>query len=132
VPAAVRRARGNAVAGRVISGRNRCQGADVGRKRSEHACRSCKRRAKPGEADTASAVAPSAQHRVAGWAAALPRIGAGRGGLPKGLIPVGFALKVATCHHDLGALPFVALQLLGVARVFFFPGVATSRPKAIG
>ena len=40
--------------------------------------------------------------------------------------------QVTTRHLYLGVLPFVALQLIGVALVFSFPGIATWLPKAIG
>lgn len=40
--------------------------------------------------------------------------------------------QVTTRHLYLGVLPFVALQLIGVALVFAFPGIATWLPKAIG
>ncbi|MCU0969005.1 MAG: TRAP transporter large permease subunit [Rubrivivax sp.] len=40
--------------------------------------------------------------------------------------------QVTTRHLYLGVLPFVALQLVGVALVFFFPKIATWLPQAIG
>jgi tripartite ATP-independent transporter DctM subunit len=40
--------------------------------------------------------------------------------------------QVTTRHLYLGVLPFVALQIVGVALVFFFPAIATGLPKAIG
>jgi TRAP-type mannitol/chloroaromatic compound transport system permease large subunit len=40
--------------------------------------------------------------------------------------------QVTTRHLYLGVLPFVALQLVGVALVFFFPKIATWLPEAIG
>ncbi|WP_119291629.1 TRAP transporter large permease [Azohydromonas sediminis] len=40
--------------------------------------------------------------------------------------------QVTTRHLYLGVMPFVALQLIGVALVFAFPGIATWLPKAIG
>ena len=40
--------------------------------------------------------------------------------------------QVTTRHIYLGVLPFVALQVAGVALVFFFPGIATWLPTAIG
>ena len=40
--------------------------------------------------------------------------------------------QVTTRHLYLGVLPFVALQLIGVALVFAFPAIATWLPKAIG
>jgi tripartite ATP-independent transporter DctM subunit len=40
--------------------------------------------------------------------------------------------QVTTRHLYLGVLPFIALQLIGVALVFAFPGIATWLPNAIG
>jgi tripartite ATP-independent transporter DctM subunit len=40
--------------------------------------------------------------------------------------------QVTTRHLYVGVVPFVALQLLGVALVFFFPSIATWLPEAIG
>ena len=40
--------------------------------------------------------------------------------------------EVTTRHIYLGVLPFVGLQILGIVLVFFFPGIATWLPKAIG
>lgn len=40
--------------------------------------------------------------------------------------------QVTTRHLYLGVLPFVGLQILGVALVFAYPGIATWLPKAIG
>ena len=40
--------------------------------------------------------------------------------------------EITTRHIYLGVIPFVALQVLGVVLVFFFPQIATWLPKAIG
>jgi len=40
--------------------------------------------------------------------------------------------QITTRHIYLGVLPFVGLQLLGVALVFSFPAIATWLPQAIG
>jgi tripartite ATP-independent transporter DctM subunit len=40
--------------------------------------------------------------------------------------------QVTTRHLYLGVLPFVGLQIVGVALVFAYPGIATWLPKAIG
>lgn len=40
--------------------------------------------------------------------------------------------QVTTRHLYLGVMPFVALQIIGVALVFFFPKIATWLPEAIG
>jgi len=40
--------------------------------------------------------------------------------------------EITTRHMYVGVLPFVAIQLLGVALVFFFPQIALWLPKAIG
>ena len=40
--------------------------------------------------------------------------------------------EVTTRHMYLGVLPFVAMQLLAVALVFFFPQIALWLPKVIG
>ncbi len=40
--------------------------------------------------------------------------------------------EVTTRHIYLGVVPFVGLQLLGIALVFLFPAIATWLPKAIG
>ncbi|MDP2032136.1 MAG: hypothetical protein Q8K29_01860 [Polaromonas sp.] len=39
---------------------------------------------------------------------------------------------MTTRHICLGVIPFVALQILGIVLVFFFPAIATWLPKAIG
>jgi tripartite ATP-independent transporter DctM subunit len=46
----------------------------------------------------------------------------------RGVVPPG----VTTRHIYTGVLPFVGLQLLGVALVFSFPAIATWLPRAIG
>ena len=46
----------------------------------------------------------------------------------KGVAPPG----ISTRDIYIGALPFVALQMLAVALVFAFPTLATWLPKAIG
>ncbi len=46
----------------------------------------------------------------------------------KGVAPPG----VTTRHLYVGVLPFVALQIVGVALVFFYPAIATWLPQAIG
>jgi len=46
----------------------------------------------------------------------------------RGVAPPG----VTTRHIYLGVIPFVALQILGIVLVFFFPAIATWLPKAIG
>ncbi|MDP2065666.1 MAG: TRAP transporter large permease subunit [Hydrogenophaga sp.] len=46
----------------------------------------------------------------------------------RGVTPPG----VTTRHIYLGVLPFIGLQILGIALVFSFPAVATWLPKAIG
>ena len=46
----------------------------------------------------------------------------------KGVAPPGISTK----DIYIGALPFVALQMLAVALVFAFPTLATWLPKAIG
>ena len=35
-------------------------------------------------------------------------------------------------HLQAGVVPFVAMQILGIVIVFFFPAIATWLPKAIG
>jgi len=40
--------------------------------------------------------------------------------------------EVATRHIYLGVIPFIALQLVGMVLVFFFPQIALWLPKAIG
>jgi len=40
--------------------------------------------------------------------------------------------QITTRHIYVGVIPFVALQVLGVALVFYFPSIATWLPKAIG
>jgi tripartite ATP-independent transporter DctM subunit len=40
--------------------------------------------------------------------------------------------EITTRHIYKGVIPFVALQILGIALVFFFPAIATWLPKAIG
>jgi tripartite ATP-independent transporter DctM subunit len=40
--------------------------------------------------------------------------------------------QVTTRHLYLGVLPFVALQIVGVALVFFYPAIATWLPQKIG
>ena len=40
--------------------------------------------------------------------------------------------QVTTRHLYVGVVPFVALQIVGVALVFFFPKIATWLPEAIG
>ena len=40
--------------------------------------------------------------------------------------------QITTRHIYLGVIPFVALQVLGVVLVFFFPAIAIWLPKAIG
>ncbi|MES2980373.1 MAG: TRAP transporter large permease subunit [Pseudomonadota bacterium] len=46
----------------------------------------------------------------------------------RGVAPPG----VTTRHIYLGVIPFVAMQILGIVLVFFFPAIATWLPKAIG
>ncbi|MGQ2978829.1 MAG: TRAP transporter large permease [Polaromonas sp.] len=46
----------------------------------------------------------------------------------RGVAPPG----VTTRHIYLGVIPFVALQILGIVLVFFFPAIATWLPTAIG
>jgi len=46
----------------------------------------------------------------------------------KGVAPKG----ITTRDIYAGAIPFVLLQMLAVALVFVFPGIATWLPKAIG
>jgi tripartite ATP-independent transporter DctM subunit len=46
----------------------------------------------------------------------------------RGVAPPG----VTTRHIYLGVIPFVALQILGIVLVFFFPAIATWLPRAIG
>jgi tripartite ATP-independent transporter DctM subunit len=46
----------------------------------------------------------------------------------RGVTPPG----VTTRHIYTGVMPFVALQILGIVLVFFFPVIATWLPKAIG
>jgi tripartite ATP-independent transporter DctM subunit len=46
----------------------------------------------------------------------------------RGVAPPG----VTTRNIYLGVIPFVALQILGIVLVFFFPAIATWLPKAIG
>ena len=40
--------------------------------------------------------------------------------------------EITTRHIYTGVVPFVALQILGIVLVFFFPAIATWLPKAIG
>jgi len=40
--------------------------------------------------------------------------------------------QITTRHIYAGVVPFVALQILGIVLVFFFPAIATWLPKAIG
>jgi TRAP-type mannitol/chloroaromatic compound transport system permease large subunit len=40
--------------------------------------------------------------------------------------------QITTRHIYVGVIPFVALQVLGVVLVFYFPAIATWLPKAIG
>jgi tripartite ATP-independent transporter DctM subunit len=40
--------------------------------------------------------------------------------------------EITTQHIYAGIIPFVALQILGIVLVFFFPTIATWLPKAIG
>ena len=40
--------------------------------------------------------------------------------------------EITTRHIYTGIVPFVALQILGIVLVFFFPAIATWLPKAIG